>query len=446
MTYTIDNAPLRRTHIWVVTVASMEQVIGTALSAVVGIMLPMMQLLLHPALPSLMQGIIGAIGLCGIGVGSMVIGRISDREGYLRWFRLCPVIIMAGSAWCFFFTSPPMLMVGLFLCGFGVGGGYSLDSAYISELMPVKWRSVMVGVAKASCSIGFIAASLIALWIIKVYPMPTVWPYLIFIVGGLGLLTLLMRIRWAGSPRWLMLHGHPEQAQEAITKLLGKGIEAQKPATTASAQPGVPWRSMFRGTNLIRVIYSGIPWACEGLGVYGFGVFLPIMIMALGIENAHAEGMAKVTQSVEVTTIVNCFILPGFVLGLLVVNRIRKMNLLGWGFIGSALGLGLLLWAYEAQLPMWVTISGFLIFEVALNGGPHLVTYIIPAEIYPVECRGAGSGIAAMLGKVGAVVGVILMPVLLEAGGMSLVLWVSISVMLAGALVGWVAGTKLKAR
>ena len=70
-------------------------------------------------------------------------------------------------------------------------------------------------------------------------------------------------------------------------------------------------------------------------------------------------------------------------------------------------------------------------------------TFRIPSAIYPVDDRGAGTGIAAMLGKAGAVAGVILMPILLEAGGMTLVLGVSIAVMLLGTLIGRVYGKKL---
>ena len=109
--------------------------------------------------------------------------------------------------------------------------------------------------------------------------------------------------------------------------------------------------------------------------------------------------------------------------------------MLTWGFIGSAAGMGLLLAAYLLHWPIWVSIAGFVIFELALNIGPHLITYIIPAAIYPVELRGAGSGIADFLGKVGAIVGVYLMPILLKSGGMKLVLIVTIAVMALGALV-----------
>ena len=85
---------------------------------------------------------------------------------------------------------------------------------------------------------------------------------------------------------------------------------------------------------------------------------------------------------------------------------------------------------------------GFFIFEIFLNAGPHLVTYVIPSQIYPVAIRGAGVGIASMLGKVGAIIGVIIMPVMLHLGGIVLVLAVSIAVMILGAVVSTVYGPK----
>ena len=106
----------------------------------------------------------------------------------------------------------------------------------------------------------------------------------------------------------------------------------------------------------------------------------------------------------------------------------------------SALSLGLLLAAYLLHWPVWVSIVAFLFFELFLNAGPHLITFIIPAQIYTVDERGAGTGIASMLGKVGAILGVFFMPLLLKWGGITLVLIVCISVMVLGALISAVFG------
>ena len=74
-------------------------------------------------------------------------------------------------------------------------------------------------------------------------------------------------------------------------------------------------------------------------------------------------------------------------------------------------------------------------FELFLNIGPHLVTYLLPPMVYPVEVRGQGTGIAASMGKFGAVLGVFVVPLMLKAGGAVLVLGVSAGVMLLGAIV-----------
>lgn len=435
----LKDMPLRRADYRIVAVSSMEQLIGGALSTVIGVMLPMMQLTLHPELPSWLQGLLGAMGLIGIGLGSLIIGRISDDKGYLLTFRLCPVAIMLGSLICLFFPNLVGLIIGLLTIGIGVGGGYSLDSAYISELLPEKWRLFMVGVAKATCSIGFIGAAVVCALLLHWHPDPKYWNSMILVIFALGLITLLLRVRWAESPKWLLVKGRKAEAQKAAEYFLGNDVQID---TTVEAQPK-PVKFSVKD-NFSRIIFSGIPWACEGLAVYGFSVFLPVLVMALGIESAHTAGIHKIIDSVWVTAAVNFFILPGFILGLLMMRKVNNVKMLYVGFLFSAVGLVLLLVSFLLKWPVAWMLAGFVIFEIALNAGPHLITFIIPSRIYPVAELGAGNGIAAMIGKVGAVGGVILMPILLDLGGMTLVLGVSAGVMLLGAVVGMVYGKILK--
>lgn len=431
---------LTRRDCSIVAISSMEQLIGGALSTVIGVMLPMMQLVMHPGMPSWLQGIVGAMGLVGIGIGGMAIGSIIDRNGYLLMFRLCPIIIIIGSLACYFFTSVAGLAIGLLIIGIGVGGGYSLDSAYISEVLPPRWRLMMVGVAKATCSIGFIGAAVACYFMLKADPDLHTWHRMIFVVMALGALTLLMRLRWAESPKWLVDKGRIDEARKAAAF-----FDMPLPEADTNAAPQAKEKFSFK-ENWAKIIFSGIPWACEGLAVYGFSVFLPVLVMALGLsfDSASAHGVQKIIGSVEVTAVVNFFILPGFIFGLCIMRKVNNVKMLYTGFLFSAIGLGLLLAAYRLHWPAWVMLCGFVLFELALNAGPHLITFVIPPKVYPVAQRGEGSGLAAFMGKVGAVSGVVLMPILLELGGMDLVLIVSGAVMLLGAAVGYVFGKKLK--
>lgn len=65
-------------------------------------------------------------------------------------------------------------------------------------------------------------------------------------------------------------------------------------------------------------------------------------------------------------------------------------------------GLFVTLLGYIYQAPLGVTLGGFLLFELALNAGPHLSTFELPSRIYTLQERASGEGIASALGKLGA--------------------------------------------
>lgn len=438
----LSEMPLKGKHWYILAVASAEQVIGGALSTVAGIMIPLILLLGSPHLDALEQGLLGASGLVGIALGSVVIGGMMDRIGYLMLFRLCPLLIVAGSIGVFFANDVWLISFWLFFSGLGIGGGYSLDSAYVSELVPAHWEKLFVGLAKASSSLGFIGGAAASYLIISLRPQPSIWPELIWIIAFLGLITFLFRIRWYQSPRWLLARGHTSAAEKAAAEFLGPQAEVRpKPENTNI--PQITWLEMLQGKRLKKVILTGISWACEGLGVYGFGVFLPILVMALGLQGGDLEGIPKVLASVKSTAFINIFIAAGFGIGLAIIHRVNSIRLMGITFIICAISLLALLAGYKFGWPIWISFLSFVIFEMALNAGPHLVTFVLPSRLYSVGERGAGMGIATMLGKVGAVLGVFFMPMLLHLGGVTLVLWVSIIVQLIGAAVTFIYGKEL---
>lgn len=445
----METMPLRRGHFRVLAAASLGQVTGAALSTLIGVVLPMIQLLRHPELTSFQQGGIACMSLVGIMIGSIIFGALSDRHGYLLYFRLCPIIILAAAILVISTHSLAALTVGLLTMGLGIGGEYSLDSNYISEIMPRKWRLLMVGVAKASSSIGNIAAAALALWLLHAWDDPHAWNRMMYIVTALALIMFLCSLGFRQSPGWSLVHGRIAEAEDAVHHFLGDDVEigAIKQGSTANNVDELPWSEMFHGANLRKVIFSGLPWACEGLGVYGIGVFLPVLIMALGLSpHSAAGGYRHIIDSVELTTYVNLSILPGFILGLCLVNRLYHVRMQTLGFILCAVGLAILLAAYELHWATWAAIAGFMIFELFLNAGPHLLTFIIPSQIYSVAERGSGTGIAAAFGKAGAVVGVFFMPLLLKWGGVELVLGVTIAVQLIGAAVTYSLGRKVLPR
>lgn len=243
-----------------------------------------------------------------------------------------------------------------------------------------------------------------------------------------------------------MSKGMTAKAEQSVKYFLGPDAVMTVPPSTDKASPDSD-ESMgdFLKRNAKKLVFSGVPWACEGLGVYGIGIFLPILIMALGIDNLppHATQINHIVNSVELTIWLSIIMMVGFMAGLLLLNKLYQVSMQSWGFFLSAAGLALLLIAYKLHWASWTAITGFMIFELFLNAGPHLITFILPARIYPVADRGTGVGASAAIGKMGAVVGAFFIPVLLRWGGSTLVLLVSIAVMLIGGIITAVIGPQI---
>ncbi len=445
---TVDLAtmPLNMRQIYIMIVASLGQFIGQGLATLVGIVIPLIQLVAHPELSSGIQGLMGCISLIGIMLGTVVFGRLSDRYGYLFFFRLCPLIILATSLTCVFIHAVPVLLVCLFLMGFAIGGEYSLDPDYISELMPAKWRTFMVGLAKALASAGSAVVAIICYVMITESKDPAIWPDLFYITAAIAAIMFLCRLGFAQSPQWLMSHGRKAEAEKAVEKFLGPDVRmiSDAPATQPKAVSKPESMGSFIKEHLRKIILTGLPWACEGLGVYGIGIFLPVLIMSFKIDSlpAGAPQIEHITHSVGLTFVLCLVMMVGFGLGLWLLKKENHIKMQVVGFWGSAVGLGLLMAAYLCHWPSWVAIAGFVVFELFLNAGPHLITFILPSQVYAIENRGTGTGIAAGIGKAGAVAGAFIIPVLLKSGGPTTVMIVSIAVMVAGALITSFAAKK----
>ncbi len=447
----VADAPLTWRHIWIVSVASMGQLIGTAIATIVSVMIPMIQILGHPELASWEQGLLGAMDLIGIAVGATILGKLSNHYGYLLFFRICPTVVLVCSLACIIFPNIVVLFICLFLIGFAIGGEYSLDSDYVSELMPAKWRSTMVGVTKTASALGNILVAGIAYLLIMHWQTADYWPRLMWLMVIFSGIMILSRIYFAASPKWMLEHGQIEKAEASVRFFLGDNVElspediaeAQQKKEVASKKVAndISMGQFFKG-NWKQVILTGIPWACEGLGVYGIGIFLPILVLALGIthESADAKAILHVASSVETTFWISCLILPGFVIGLWLISKMKSTTQLAWGFYLSAAMMLILMLAFQFKWAAWISIVAFMGFELFLNIGPHLITYVLPPEVYPVSTRSLGSGVAASLGKIGAVLAVFFIPVVLKAGGVVAVLAISIAVMLIGGVVTSIFG------
>ena len=129
--------------------------------------------------------------------------------------------------------------------------------------------------------------------------------------------------------------------------------------------------------------------------------------------------------------------------GLFILHKVSTVKQQFYGFLLAAAAVLLLLLCYLFKWPAAISIAAFVLFELALNAGPNLTTFIIPSLVFPLDIKAEGAGYAAFFGKFGAVIAVFSFPILMKLGGVSLALVVSVAVLGLGAFLTYFYAKKL---
>lgn len=430
----LETMSLRRGQFRILLVTAMGQFLASAVATLCGIAIAMIESSRIFELSALEQGVIASAVMFGITIGALIIGKLSHEQGDLLYLRLSSLIVCLSAAALACFPNRFTLILCLFAMGFGCGGDYDLDPDYISETMPTKWRQRMVGLAKAFSAVGniFIALSCVLLLLAGVDDSR--WNLPFWIISLIALLMFVSRIFFIQNPAFLIEKGQKALAQKEVDELLGNDVRLDDNVPEEQTKHG-SWLEFLEGKNLKRVIFSGLPWACSGFGVYGIGIFIPILLLKLGVVNFGESSFDHLLGSIKLTALVSVFMLVGLLLGLWLLSRLSAVFLQVWGFFGAGLSIFVLLLSYNLGWNHWIAISSLALFELFLNAGPNLVTFIIPSLIYPVDERSEGAGIATAIGKIGAIVAVFSFPILMHATGMTTTLTIATVTFLLGAFI-----------
>jgi MFS transporter, putative metabolite transport protein len=116
------------------------------------------------------------------------------------------------------------------------------------------------------------------------------------------------------------------------------------------------------------------------------------------------------------------------------------------GFAGMALGMLVLTIAVSISnssagarhIPL--VFAGFILFNLLMNAGPNSTTFMLAPILFPTQLRGTASGFAAGVAKIGATLGVFVLPILKGRFGVPAVLGMMAAVSALGPVVTLVFG------
>src|SRR3954468_21404012 len=180
-------------------------------------------------------GLANSAYLAGAVLGALGFGWLTDRIGRKKLFFITLALYLTATAATALSWNVASYALFRFLTGAGIGGEYTAINSTIQELVPARYRGWTDLVINGSFWIGAAMGAIAAIVLLDPnFIGPDLGWRLAYLTGAcLGLVVFVMRMWIPESPRWLMIHGRPEEAHaivDAIEKSAGQVRDETKGA------------------------------------------------------------------------------------------------------------------------------------------------------------------------------------------------------------------------
>ena len=335
--------------------------------------------------------------MMGMAVGSVGLGRLSDRIGRKGAILSSLLSVCIGSLLVGHAHTLRELVTWRALTGIGLGGLTPLATTFIAEWTPRRVRTIAVACVLVSVPLGGMLGAIAAQRVIPQFG----WVAIFWIGAALPLL-LCLAGAWLlpESPRYLAQY--PAKSAH-LARILNRLVGESRFAGTERFHVAEP---VAQARNWLRIILSReyrrttlLLWAAFAInttGLYSYVNWLPTVLTSAGFTQMAALNDLKY------------FNFGGFfgaIGGAMLIGRYGSRGV-GTGLallgVGATVLVGATLSASTApglQLSVLVLLAG-----VAFNGMQSFV-YAIGAHSYPTYVRGAGVGSAQTISRIGGVLG-----------------------------------------
>ena len=321
------------------------------------------------SLSSLEYGLIIASVIIGAIIGTIMVGYLSDLLGRRRIYLSTLIFFIIFDLISVFSVDFIMLFISRVLLGIVLGAEYPVANSYIAEVTPDEKRGFYLAMATVFFSIGSISSAIVAIFM---FPFGNLgWRLMLGVAIIPAIIVEFMRFSLPESKMW-------EQKKEK-TKFF----------------------EMFSKKYYKNIVIAALIWFLYDIVAYGLSLTLPT-ILKLG----------HFVTNVDNAIVTTFFLVIGIISGIFVMMKVDKYGRKGIQITGflfmAALFLILPHFYYLAGI---ITIVSFLELFNSFDGA---TVGIIPAEVTVTEFRGTSYGFSSMMGKIGAVIGVIAMSLLIH--------------------------------
>ena len=383
--------------------------------------------------------------LAGAVLGALGFGWLTDRIGRRKLFFITLVLYLTATAATALSWNVASYALFRFFTGAGIGGEYTAINSTIQELVPARYRGWTDLVINGSFWVGAAmgAVSAIVLLDPAVIDPDLGWRLAYLTGAGLGLVVFVMRMWIPESPRWLMIHGHPERAN-AIVDDIERSVIGNVQDPRQHPLPKIKLK--MRDHTPLREVARTLFFAYRQRSLVG----LTLMVAQAFFYNAIFFTFALVLTDFYgiAANRIGWYILPfaaGNFLGPVLLGRLfdtlgrRAMIAFTYGVSGVLLALSGYLFSIGVMSAQAQTIAWMVIFFFASPAAS--AAYLTVSETFPLEVRALAIALFYAVGTgIGGVVGPALFGALIDTGSRNSVFagyLLGSALMIGAAIIAW---------
>jgi putative MFS transporter len=408
----IDDAPVTGFHRKLAAACSGGPLLDGYLLGIVGIALTGITAELK--LSTTMAAMIGVAALVGMFFGGLVFGPITDRIGRKPMYTIDLLVLVGASVLSVFVTSAWQLLVLRFIIGIAIAADYPIATALLSEWLPRKRRASMFSWVIIIWYLGTAVAYLVG-YVITAALGDGGWRWMLGSSAILAGIIFLLRLGTPESPRWLVGAGRSEEARQVIEESIGVSVSAADLADVPIDEERGSLAELFRHGNLRRMAFVVIFFTCAIIPLFALLTFGPQLLGSFGLGTGNSANLG--------TAVINLVFAIGCLPAMKLLESVGRRRTIIWSFglmIIPLFALGV--WSHA---PAPFAVACFCLYAL-FSGGPGILEWAYPNELFPTRIRAAALGVAIALTRFGAAVGTFLVP-------LSLTSWGTGPTMLAGA-------------
>ncbi|WP_018296249.1 MFS transporter [Corynebacterium lubricantis] len=358
--------------------------------------------------------------LIGVGIGALFLGPAADKYGRRKIIILASVIDLIGLAMTGLATSFGGLMFWRVVTGIGVGGILACITVVVSEFSNRKYRGLAMAIYASGYGIGAAICGVLAGRFI-----PTIgWEWIFFtgaILTAIGLVGILVILPESTD---YLSNRRDHDGVRKISARIGLGSDVD--LNPVVKQDKAPIRQLVSKEFWPVTIRLWIAFCFVNFGFNFANSWTPRLLSESGMT-AQQGILGGIMLSFGGT-------IGSIIFGIITTKVSARKVLITFSILGA---IALVAFIYSVSLPGIAFTLGVLV-GMLLNGCVTGMYTVTPAA-YPSHLRATGVGTTLAVGRVGSVLGPVIIGYLAEAGWSPQALYITaaaVFVLAAFALVG----------